>query len=630
MATTPDTLRVLLVEDSLEDGELLVRALRGLQRPVRTERVASGQGLRDALDQFDPHVVLSDHSMPGFSGHEALRIVQESAPRVPFIFVSGTIGEEAAIDALRRGATDYVLKDNLRRLPTAVLNALRTATERDELERTERALRQSEERFRAIVESTQDWIWELALDGRVTYSNAAVHGILGVTPEELSRLDVFEFVVDAAGARRHVDQHVAAGRGWRNWLVQLRHRDGSLRWCESTAVPLRDEHGALSGFRGIDRDVTVRIQQDEKIRQLARIHAVLSALGTAILRSRDTGSLLDLACRLAVEQGQFKAAAIERPGEDGRLHLTNSSGDAAVIALLESLGPADLDALERDRGSVSVFIGGRKLIHTDFEAAELGEALRAGFARVGVGAQALLPVGTPPWAVLALYTDEPQDFDYEEMALLERMAEEIDYARDFIAKSDRLEFLAYTDPVTGLPNRAAFESAFEAALRRGPRLLGALMLARYEQLVDTRGRGFGDRLLAAFGARLAAEFEPGMVAHAGGPQFLFSQAGDAPMARFVEEIDERMQHCTREPLVIDGEQIHFSLRCGLALAPEHGEHFEAAERSATAALTEAMRRGLDVFDYSNELRQRAERRVMLERELRVALAEQQFVLYLQP
>ena len=630
MPLDPDILRVLLVEDSPEDEALVVRALRGLQREVHTERVASERELRSALERFEPHLVLSDHSMPGFSGHEALRIVQESSPHLPFIFVSGTIGEEAAIEALRRGATDYVLKDNLRRLPTAILSALRTALEREELDRTERALRESEERFRAIVETTQDWIWELMLDGRIAYSNSAVQALLGVTPAELARLDVFSFVVDAAGARRYVGEHAAAGRGWRNWQVQLRHRDGSVRWMESTSVPLLDDAGILTGYRGITRDITLRIQQDDKIRQLARIHAVLSALSTAILRSRDADSLLDLACRLAVDQGQFKAAAIERRGDDNFLHMTNSGGDPGVLALLSSLGPADLDALERDRPSVRVFLGGRKLIHADFGTADMPADLLAAFARVGVGAQALLPIGTPPWAVLALYTDEPQDFDYEEMALLERMADEIDYARTFIAKSDRLEFLAYTDPVTGLPNRSAFEATFNAALPQARRLLGSLVLARFDQLVDARGRAFGDRLLRAFGERLAAEFEPRNVAHGGGPSFLFSQVAECEMPQCVEDIDACLQRCSQEPLVIDGEQIHFGLRCGLALAPEHGANFEAAERSAMAALSEASRRGVNVFDYSDELRQRAERRVMLERELRAAVTEQQFVLFLQP
>ena len=630
MNVAKDMLRVLLVEDSIEDSELLLRALRELQRPVRTERVASERELLQALQGFLPHLVLSDHSMPGFSGHEALRIVQEKAPQLPFIFVSGTIGEEAAIEALQRGAVDYVLKDNLRRLPTAIQNALRNAAEREELDRTERALRESEERFRAIVESTEDWIWELTLEGHVTYSNASVQRILGVTPEELDRLDVFDFILDADEARRYIAEHAAARRGWRNWPLRVRHRDGAVFWLEGTAQPVFDEYGKMTGFRGITRDVTLRVQQEEKIRQLARMHAVLSALGTAILRSRDTDLLLDLACRLAVEQGQFQAAAILRPREGDGLATTHSAGDPAVIALLDSLGPACVDPPSRGRPASRAFAEGRTITITELAGSELDPVLREGFGRLGVRALAALPVGAPPWAALMLYSDEAQDFDREELALLERMADEIAYARDFIAKSDRLEFLAYKDPVTGLSNRAAFATAFDAALTRAPQLLGALLLTRFDQLVDARGRAFGDRLLAALGARLEDEFGKALLAHAGGPAFLFAEESGGGLTQALESTDRRLQQCAQEPLVIDGEQIHFGLRAGVALAPEHGEDFEAVERSATAALSEAARRGVAVFDYSDELRKRAERRVMLERELRVALAEEQFVLFLQP
>jgi CheY-like chemotaxis protein len=117
-ATAP--LKVLLVEDSPEDVTLALRALRGLDRPLRSEIVASEQALRAALNDFAPDIVLSDFSMPGFSGQEALRIVHDFDPELPFIFVSGTIGEELAIEAMQRGAADYVLKDNLRRLQAAV------------------------------------------------------------------------------------------------------------------------------------------------------------------------------------------------------------------------------------------------------------------------------------------------------------------------------------------------------------------------------------------------------------------------------------------------------------------------------------------------------------------------------
>jgi PAS domain S-box-containing protein len=626
-------LRVLLVEDSVEDSELLIRALRDLHRPISTSRVASEAELREALSEFLPHLVLSDHSMPGFSGHEALRIVQETAPQLPFIFVSGTIGEEAAIEALQRGATDYVLKDNLRRLPTAIQNALRTASEREELDRTERALRASEERFRAIVESTEDWVWEMSLDGRLTYTNGSVKSLLGYSPASLAQQDVLELLLpeDATAFRDAFPGLIAQRRGWRNWLLRWRHRDGSTRWLESTARPLLDEDGNLVGYRGIDRDITLRIQQEEKIRQLARIHAVLSALGTAILRSRDTSSLLDLACRLAVEQGQFHAAIIGVPTADGKLAVITCSGDPAVVATLRKFSPAELDVpFENQWPSVRAFLERRPVIHSELEQAGLPEALYTELVRGGVAAQVALPVGNPPWAVLCLFAQETKDFDAEEMALLERMADEIDYARDFIAKSERLEFLAYKDPVTGLPNRSAFEAAFNAALKEGPQLAGAIALVRSDQLSDARGRSFADDLLVALGRRLQQHFGDGLFAHGGPHSFLVAQSGQCAMPQCVADIERRLHNSAAEPLVIDGEQIHFSLRCGLALAPDNGANFDAIERSALAALAEAGRRNVSVLDYSDELRHRAERRLMLERELRVALAERQFVLFLQP
>lgn len=125
--TTPLPLKILFVEDSPEDVALALRALRGLAQPLLHETVASAEALRDALRRFAPDLVLSDFSMPGFTGQQALTLVREFDPELPFIFVSGTIGEELAIEAMQRGAADYVLKDNLRRLQPAVERALRGA-----------------------------------------------------------------------------------------------------------------------------------------------------------------------------------------------------------------------------------------------------------------------------------------------------------------------------------------------------------------------------------------------------------------------------------------------------------------------------------------------------------------------
>jgi PAS domain S-box-containing protein len=628
-------LRVLMVEDSVHDGELLSRALRDLRRELRTLRVDNEGDLRRALVEFDPHVVLSDYTMPGFSGHEALRLVSELAPTRPFIFVSGTIGEEAAIEAVRRGAADYVFKDNLRRLATAVENALRKSAEREARERMERQLRESEERFRAIVESTEDWVWEMTPDGRLTYSNASVSTLLGFTPAELAARNVLDLIEpdDRAEVARALPRHVAERSGWRHWMLRWRHRDGRPRLIESTARPLLDDRGDVVGFRGIDRDMTLRMRQEVKIRQLARFHAVLSALGNAVLRTRDVDSLLDRACQIAFEQGQFRAAvvALPDPGRQ-RLRAANRCGDARVLELIESIGPADIDSeFARGRPLVRAFLGGKVEIESDFSRADLPAEIRARVAQAGVAALVALPIGSPPWAVLSLFSSHPNTFDTEEVALLERIAADLDYARDFIAKSERLQYLAYRSLETGLPNRAAFEGELAQRLAVGEVAIGALDIVRSGPGGDARGRRFRDRLLIAIGDRLAASAPAGtFLAHVGGDDFMFASADQRASSGGIEAVESWLRDCAERPVVIDGEQIHFALRAGVALAPEHGRDFDALEHAALAALGEGARHERVVTRFSEELSERATRRRLLERELRSALAEERFTLFLQP
>jgi len=120
-------LKVLLLEDTATDAELETRMLRQAGIRCMSRVVSSERDLLNELERFNPDVVLSDFSLPGFDGMSALRLVRDRRPDVPYIFVSGTIGEERAIDALREGATDYVLKSNLARLPPAVTRAVREA-----------------------------------------------------------------------------------------------------------------------------------------------------------------------------------------------------------------------------------------------------------------------------------------------------------------------------------------------------------------------------------------------------------------------------------------------------------------------------------------------------------------------
>src|SRR5712692_990288 len=181
--TMHSPVKVLFVEDSEEDVEL---ALRSLQRDgVETSwrRVQSEDRMREALGDLKPDAILSDFSMPGFDGLRALRVAREMTPDIPFIFVSGTIGEERAIEAIRAGATDYVLKNNLRRLGTAVKRALADAADRGHARKIE------EERGRLveILEATSDYVAMASPDGATLYMNAAWRQLAGITADAVGR-----------------------------------------------------------------------------------------------------------------------------------------------------------------------------------------------------------------------------------------------------------------------------------------------------------------------------------------------------------------------------------------------------------------------------------------------------------
>jgi DNA-binding NtrC family response regulator len=126
------TLRILLLEDSALDAELVTEALSSAGLLVSVERVVLEQDFSHALREGSWDLVLADYLLPGFDGLNALAFVREERPELPFVFVSGALGEEIAVEALKRGATDYVIKDRLDRLPATVLRAMAEARERTE------------------------------------------------------------------------------------------------------------------------------------------------------------------------------------------------------------------------------------------------------------------------------------------------------------------------------------------------------------------------------------------------------------------------------------------------------------------------------------------------------------------
>ncbi|HCX01528.1 MAG TPA: hypothetical protein DHO02_03810, partial [Syntrophaceae bacterium] len=167
----PTPLRVLLVEDSEDDALLLTRALKKNGYEPKVERVQTARDMSRVLENAPWDIILCDYHLPGFSGFEAIDLLKKTNLDIPLIIVSGAIGEETALDCIHRGASDYIMKGNLARLSMAVQRELEEKKSRDHHRQDEEALRQSEEKYRSILEDIEDGYYETDLRGNFTFFN---------------------------------------------------------------------------------------------------------------------------------------------------------------------------------------------------------------------------------------------------------------------------------------------------------------------------------------------------------------------------------------------------------------------------------------------------------------------------
>jgi PAS domain S-box-containing protein len=497
-------LRILSVEDSADDTELILLELRRGGFSPSCERVATPETMRAAFRRGPWDIILADFKMPRFSGPEALELLKAEGLDVPFIIVSGQVGEDVAVQSMKAGAQDFFRKDNLTRLPVAVERELREAERRREGRRVSAALREAEKHEGVLLDSIKDYaIFRVNTEGIITSWNPGVERVKGYTASEFIGRPFAMLFTPEQREQGHpmMELRQAAAEGiYEGEGVRLR-KDGSLFEAELVLRPIRDERGRVTGFVKVAHDISARKRQERRLRFLAEA-------STLLVDSLDMKETFSRLTRLAVPT-LADLCSVETLTDDGSLELVAvAHGDPAQEELARELRRRYPRRTETPHGVLRVIRSGKPELMNDVPEALLvqdargdEECLRA-LKRLGIRSYLVVPLlarGRCIGALSFAQLESGRRYDEEDLRLAEELARRASLALDnsllFERAQDavrlRDEFLSVAShelktPLTPLQMRLqALRREAEAAPQAS---LPAERVIRHLQLVESQVR----------------------------------------------------------------------------------------------------------------------------------------------
>jgi len=289
-------MRILIADDNPDDRILAVRELKKEFADLEVVEILSKEDLEKALENFNFDAVITDYRLRWGTGFDVLKAVKQVSPFTPVIMLTLTGDEEIAVEAMKEGFDDYVLKSpkHIRRLPLAVKNAIEKKKREKEIEEAYRKLEESERRYRDLWENANDFLYVHDLEGRFTAVNRAAIEGFGYSPEDLGKFTIWDLLVSDSAelVKERMKRTLQSEPNEEPFEVLCKTKDGRLLWLEVKTRPIY-ENGKLVGVQGIARDVTKRKEYEEEIKRLNRLLRIVNDINDLLVRERDADDLVE-------------------------------------------------------------------------------------------------------------------------------------------------------------------------------------------------------------------------------------------------------------------------------------------------------------------------------------------------
>lgn len=340
-------LRVLVVDDSEDDTLLLERTLRQGEWEISLSRVDGYDTMKQALNHQTWDVVVSDFMMPSFGGMQSLALFNSFHLNIPFILTSGKISEEMAVEALREGAQDFVLKQNTARLLPTIKRGIERARIIDEQRQAQEALAQSEALFRTLAAVAPIGILRTDAQGKLLYRNDTwrnMHGNLEQDTDSIFVLLNYVHREDKAKLESSLRAFLNNPTTHMPEELRLQKADGTIIWI-LLQVSAIIEHDILIGFMGVATDINLEKQREMRLTRQKELYQALSSTNQAIVYAKTSEDLFNRICKIAVNLGKFRFAWIGTSENNQIINRQASSG--VTEAYLR-----DLDTLLAEKGTL--------------------------------------------------------------------------------------------------------------------------------------------------------------------------------------------------------------------------------------------------------------------------------------